>query len=179
MSCSKNLFILLTGLSGAGKTTISKGTIDLLRQDNVTVFHLDGDVLRTGLNKDLGFSVEDRQENLRRVAEIGALLVHTNILVIASFIAPHQSSRDYIKNKVGSNHFAEVFIDAPISVCEKRDVKGLYKKARKGEINHFTGISAPYEPPINPDLIIDTTKMSEHESIEKLHQFILKKMKQV
>lgn len=174
----KSFFILLTGLSGAGKSTIAKGVLIMLQKNNIPSFHLDGDVLRNGLNKDLGFSPKDREENLRRLAEIGKLFVDANMLTLASFIAPYKSNRTYIKNIVGAANFIEVFISTPLSVCENRDVKGLYKKARVGEIADFTGIGAPYEVPITPNFTIDTTNITEEKSVEKLFNFILELIKQ-
>ena len=157
-----------TGLSGAGKTTIANGIKERLKQENIKIIVLDGDKLRNGINKDLGFSLEDRKENIRRVAEIAKLFKDEGFLTIVSFISPTKEIRDLAKNIVSENDFVEVFINAPLEKCIQRDVKGLYKKAISGEINNFTGINSPYERPVNPDIIIDTAKLTVEESVEKI-----------
>lgn len=157
--------IWLTGLSGSGKTTIAK----LLNKEISNSYILDGDVLRTGLNKNLGFSEKDREENIRRAGEVSAILADAGIVTICSFISPYIKDR-YNCRKIHENKnikFFEVFVDAPLSVCENRDPKGLYKKARSGQISQFTGISAPYEIPKSPDLILQTHLDSEKECAEK------------
>lgn len=157
-----------TGLSGAGKTTIANGIKERLKQENIKIIVLDGDKLRNGINKDLGFSLEDRKENIRRVAEIAKLFKDEGFLTIVSFISPTKEIRDLAKNIVSEDDFVEVFINAPLEKCIQRDVKGLYKKAISGEINNFTGINSPYERPVNPDIIIDTAKLTVEESVEKI-----------
>ncbi len=157
-----------TGLSGAGKTTIAYGIKERLKQENIKIIVLDGDKLRNGINKDLGFSLEDRKENIRRVAEIAKLFKDEGFLTIVSFISPTKEIRDLAKNIVSEDDFVEVFINAPLEKCVQRDVKGLYKKAISGEISNFTGINSPYERPVNPDIIIDTAKLTVEESVEKI-----------
>lgn len=169
----KGFFVLFTGLSGAGKSTLAVGVEKILKQESVHTFHLDGDILREGLNKDLSFSTEDRKENIRRLAEIGKLFVDAGMLTLASFIAPIEIDRENIKKTIGKDNYIEIFVSTPITTCEKRDVKGLYKKARKGEIPNFTGIGSPYEEPISPNYIIDTTKDTIDESIEKVCSYLL------
>lgn len=168
----KGCFILLTGLSGSGKSTLAEGLERALIQSNRHTFHLDGDVLRMGLTKDLGFSPEDRKENLRRVAEVGHLFVEAGIVCIASFIAPYASDRENLRQIIGDDSFIEIYVSTPLDTCELRDVKGLYKKARTGEISHFTGISAPYEAPLHPNYTIDTSSESIEQSVASLHTFL-------
>ena len=155
----------LIGLSGAGKTTLSNNVVEIL-DNKFLIKVLDGDILRNGLNSNLSFSIEDRNENIRRVAEVTKLFLDSGFTVINSFITPTEEMRQIAKNILG-DQYIEVFIDAPLSVCESRDVKGLYKKARTGEIKNFTGIDSIFEKPINPDIIIDTTE-SICVSVEKL-----------
>jgi adenylylsulfate kinase len=173
MSKNTGFFILLTGLSGAGKSSISDGVFEKLKQNSLPVFQLDGDKLRNGLNKDLGFSNKDRSENIRRTAEIGKLLVEANILVLASFIAPFEEDRSKIRNCLGDLRYFEIYVDTPLEICEQRDVKGLYKKVRNGQLKNFTGIDSPYEVPAQYHLKINAGKESLEESIEKVFHFIL------
>lgn len=168
--------IWLTGLSGSGKTTIGIGLEKALFERKHLSQILDGDNIRTGINSNLTFSVEDRIENIRRIAEVSRLFINCGIIVISCFIAPTNDIRKMAKEIIGEENFIEVFISAPLNVCELRDVKGLYKKARRGEIDNFTGIDAPYEAPDHPDIIIKTDKMSVDESINQLLQFILPKI---
>lgn len=154
-----------TGLSGAGKSSLShnlKSKLDEMLGDNRKVFLLDGDVIRTGLNKDLGFSAEDRDENIRRISEVAKLFTHSGLICFVAFISPYSKGRDYAKqiHEAEGLQFHECHIAATLEVCEGRDVKGLYKKAREGIIKDFTGISAPYEEPTNPSLYIDTGTQS-------------------
>lgn len=160
-----------TGLSGAGKTTIAEAFAKKMQQNQLKVIVLDGDEMRKGLCKGLGFSEADRMENIRRIAEVSKLLIMNDIYVICSLISPLQSMRDLAKEIIGNDYFREIFISAPIEVCEKRDVKGLYQKARKGEILGFTGISAPFEPPQNADMVIETDKYNLAESLAQLWAF--------
>jgi len=169
----KGFFVLFTGLSGAGKSTLAVGVERVLKQMNIHTFHLDGDILRQGLNKDLGFTSEDRKENIRRLAEIGKLFVDAGMITLASFIAPVEVDRENIKNTIGKENYIEIFVSTPISTCEERDIKGLYKRARKGEIPNFTGIGSPYEKPNTPNFIIDTTGDKIEDSIEKICTFLL------
>ncbi len=162
-----------TGLSGAGKTTIAYGIKERLKQENIKIIVLDGDKLRKGINKDLGFSLEDRKENIRRVAEIAKLFKDEGFLTIVSFISPTKEIRDLAKSIVSEDGFVEVFIDAPLEKCIQRDVKGLYKRAISGEISNFTGINSPFERPINPDITIDTDKLTVDESVEKIIKILI------
>lgn len=154
----------LTGLSGAGKSTVALGVEHTMHRLGYQAFVLDGDNVRAGLNSDLGFSPEDRHENLRRIAEVAALFAQSGSLVVTAFISPYQADRDQARAIIGEG-FHEVHVHAGLDVCEARDPKGLYKRARAGLIPNFTGISAPFEAPTNPDLIIDTSKYDIGESI--------------
>ncbi|WP_281752170.1 adenylyl-sulfate kinase [Neptunitalea chrysea] len=162
-------FVLwFTGLSGSGKSTIANLVEKELFFKGIQVFSLDGDNIRAGINKGLTFSEGDRYENLRRIAEIAKLFVDSGVVVIAAFVSPLKKDREMIEAIVGSDDFVEVFVDTSLEECERRDVKGLYKKARAGEIKNFTGISAPYEAPENPFLEIKTEEMSVEEAVEKV-----------
>ena len=163
----KTKVIWLTGLSGAGKTTLALSLEKLLKQKGYSVKTLDGDILRKGINQDLGFSEKDRKENIRRVAEISKLFLDMGVLTINSFICPTKEMRDHAREIIGEN-FIEVYINTPIHICEERDVKGLYRKVRNGEIINFTGIDAPYEVPINPEIEIKTAAKTVEESINEL-----------
>lgn len=163
----------LTGLSGSGKSTIAQALERALYNNGFFAQVLDGDNIRSGINNNLGFTIEDRKENIRRIAEVSKLYVHTGIICINSFISPTKEIRDYAKSIIGEENFVEVYINAPIEVCEDRDVKGLYKKARAGEIKGFTGIDSPYEAPENPDFEIKTNENTVEEAVEKLRAFVL------
>ncbi len=156
--------IWLTGLSGAGKSTLASWVEQQLMAQNKLTFILDGDNVRHGLNNDLGFSPQDRSENIRRVAEVAKLFNQAGLIVLVSFISPYIRDRSLAKTIIGEDHFLEVHLSTDLRTCEQRDIKGLYKKARKGEIADFTGISAPYEVPEAPDLRIDTENMSIEQS---------------
>jgi len=172
----KGIVIWFTGLSGSGKTTLANGLEMALYQSGFKTFILDGDNLRGGLCKDLGFSEEDRIENIRRVGEVAKLMIGSGIIVLAAFISPFETDREMVKNLVGEADFVKVFVDCPIDVCEQRDTKGLYKKARAGEIRNFTGISSPFEIPENPDLILKTAELPKEKLIEDLLNFIKPKI---
>lgn len=172
----KAFLIWFTGLSGSGKSTIANGVEKALYQKTIHTYLLDGDNLRKGLNKDLGFSPEDRSENIRRISEIASLFVDAGVVVLAAFVSPYKNDREMIRNTVKDDNFVEIFVDTPLEECEKRDVKGLYAKARTGEIKNFTGISAPYERPEAPDLRLDTTLESIEESVEKVIGIISKRL---
>jgi adenylylsulfate kinase len=167
--------IWLTGLSGSGKSTIAQHLETLLHGKRFFVKLLDGDNMRFGINKNLGFSEEDRLENIRRVAEITKLFVESGVITINSFISPTESIRTLAKSIIGEADFNEVFVDCPLEVCEKRDVKGLYKKARAGEIKNFTGIDSVFESPDNPAFVVNTGDLNIEESVKKVYEFILKK----
>jgi adenylylsulfate kinase len=164
----KAISIWLTGLSGSGKTTIAKNLEKSLAKLGFITKVLDGDNVRTGICNNLNFSAQDRIENIRRISEVSKLFVDGGIITINSFISPTIAIRRMAKEIIGPESFFEVFIDADLNTCEKRDVKGLYAKARKGEIKDFTGISAPFEKPINADLVLDTNTLSVAQSVEKV-----------
>ena len=172
----KSFVVWFTGLSGSGKSTLANLLEIELHNLGMSTYILDGDNIRQGINKDLSFSSQDRSENIRRIAEIGNLMIDAGIITLSAFVSPFQKDREMVRNTVGKNNFVEVFINTSLSECEKRDVKGLYKKARAGEISNMTGISSPYEPPTNPDLEIITDKESVEESLLKLLKFIKNKI---
>ena len=165
--------VWFTGLSGSGKSSIANILEKKLQALGKHTITLDGDNMRHGLNRDLGFTTADRVENIRRVGEVAKLMVNSGLICITSFISPFESERKMARSLVSENEFIEVYIDTPLSVCEERDVKGLYAKARSGEIPNFTGISSPYESPENPEIIIDTTKLSAEEAANQIIDFIL------
>jgi adenylylsulfate kinase len=162
----KGMTLWFTGLSGAGKTTISQAVENELTAQGYKVEVLDGDVVRENLTKGLGFSKADRDENIRRIGFVAQLLTRNGVIVIVSAISPYRNIRDEVRNRIGD--FVEVYVNAPLAVCEKRDVKGLYKRARSGEIKSFTGIDDPYEPPINPEVECRTDQETLEESVSKV-----------
>ena len=168
-----SVMIWFTGLSGSGKSTIAIALERELQKRGLLCRILDGDNIRSGINNNLGFSAEDRIENIRRIAEIGKLFVDTGIITIAAFISTNNDIREMAANIIGKENFMEIYVSTPIEECERRDVKGLYAKARKGEIKNFTGISAPFEAPQHPALSLDTSKLSVEESVNKLLELIL------
>ena len=172
----RSVMVWFTGLSGSGKSTIAIALERELHQRGLLCRILDGDNIRSGINNNLGFSAEDRVENIRRIAEVSKLFVDTGIITIAAFISPNNELRKMAASIIGEENFLEIYVSTPIEECEKRDVKGLYAKARRGEIKNFTGISAPFEAPESPDLSLDTSKMSVEESVKKLHNLILPKV---
>ena len=163
----------LTGLSGSGKSTLAQQLERLLFEKGFFAQVLDGDNIRSGINNNLSFSIEDRQENIRRIAEISRLYLETGIITINCFISPTRTIRDFARQIVGPDDFLEIYINAPLDVCESRDVKGLYQKARKGEIKEFTGIDSPYEEPEDPALEIRTDQLTIGEAVESIFQFLL------
>jgi len=167
-----SFLVFFTGLSGAGKSTIANRLEERLYKEKIHTYILDGDNIRTGINKGLGFSPEDRSENNRRIGEISKLFVDAGFVILAAFISPYRADRERIKQTVESENFIEVFVNTSLEVCEKRDVKGLYRKARAGEIKNLTGISAPYEIPENPDV-----EVSHLNTIEESVDIIYKKIK--
>jgi len=170
-------FILwFTGLSGSGKSTIANVVEQELFKKGFKTYTLDGDNIRSGINKGLGFSEEDRHENLRRIAEVGKLFVDAGIITIGAFVSPLKKDRELVKNIIGEEDFVEIFVNTSLAECERRDVKGLYKKARAGEIKNFTGINAPYESPQNPDILIETEKESIEEAVKKVITFVENKL---
>jgi len=170
-------FVLwFTGLSGSGKSTIANVVEQELFKKGFKTYTLDGDNIRSGINKGLSFSEEDRYENLRRIAEVGKLFVDAGIITIGAFVSPLEKDREQVKNIIGEQDFVEIFVDTSLEECERRDVKGLYKKARAGEIKNFTGIDAPYESPQNPDILIETEKESIEEAVRKIITFVENKL---
>jgi len=170
----KGVVIWLTGLSGCGKSTIASKLQEDLFQLGCQVYILDGDNIRHGLNGDLGFSPEDRKENIRRIGQVAHLFADAGTIAITSFISPYQKDRDQARSLMKEGEFVEVFVKAPLSICEDRDPKGLYKKARDGVIKEFTGISAPYEEPVNPEIILETDKLSVEESVVAITNYLKK-----
>lgn len=164
----KAKLIWFTGLSGSGKSTLAVQLEAALHQKEYKTYLLDGDNIRAGINKDLSFTDTDRIENIRRIGEVSKLMLDSGIIVLSAFISPFQSDRDQVKKIVGSENYIEVFVDTPLEVCEQRDVKGLYKKARAGEIKNFTGIDSAYEIPTRPDIIIPTHTMNVNDSLDLL-----------
>ena len=173
-----SFLIFFTGLSGSGKSTIANGLERRLYNDAIKTYILDGDNVRHGINKNLTFSPEDRSENLRRIGEISKLLIEAGVVVLAAFIAPYEKDREFIKKTVGADNYVEVFVNTSLEECERRDVKGLYKKARKGEIKNMTGISAPYEVPKNAYIEV-TQRNTLEEAVEIIYNKIKDKLKLV
>ena len=171
----RGVTIWLTGLSGSGKSTIAVELEHALLENKHQAYILDGDNIRHGLNKNLGFSPDDRSENIRRIGEVAKLFTDANIITITAFISPYRQDRDNARKLVKEGEFVEVYVECPLDVCEQRDTKGLYKKARSGEVKEFTGISAPYEEPLNPELTIDTSKLSLEESTRTILNYLEQK----
>ena len=165
--------VWLTGLSGSGKSTVANLLEKALWERGVRSFVLDGDNVRHGLNKDLGFSPEDRTENIRRIGEVAALFTEAGVLNVTAFISPYRSDRDMVRAALPEGRFIEVLVECDLEECERRDPKGLYKKARAGEIPEFTGISAPYEAPNKPELVVNTTNQSEEESLKVILDYLV------
>ena len=170
----RGIMIWMTGLSGSGKSTVAIGVERELHNRGILCRILDGDNIRAGINSNLGFSEEDRRENIRRIAEIGKLFVDTGIVTIACFVSPTTELREMARKIIGEKDFREVYIATPLEECERRDVKGLYARARRGEVKDFTGISAPFEAPTTPDLSLDTSKMTLKEEVEAVIELINK-----
>ena len=168
----RGVMLWFTGLSGSGKSTVAIALERELHKRGLLCRILDGDNIRMGINANLGFSEEDRRENIRRVAEVAKLFVDTGIITIAAFVSPTEELRQLAENIIGKDDFKEIFISTPIEECERRDVKGLYVRARRGEVTNFTGISAPFEAPKHPALSIDTSKMPLEESVNMLLKFL-------
>lgn len=157
--------VWFTGLSGAGKSTLAHAVEEVLHRHGHRTFVLDGDNVRHGLCADLGFSQPDRRENLRRISETAKLFIEAGVITLAAFISPIQADREQGRQIIGADNFIEIYVSCPLEVCEQRDVKGIYRRARTGEIKDFTGLSAPYEPPETPDLTLDTSRASLSESV--------------
>lgn len=167
----KGAVLWFTGLSGSGKSTVASSLEKRLHDMGKLTYTLDGDNVRHGLNSDLGFSDEDRVENIRRIGEISKLFVDAGVITIATFVSPFREDRQKVRDLLGKD-FVEIYIDCPIEVCEKRDPKGIYKKARAGEIKHFTGIDSPYESPINPEIVVSTHLNTLDECVDKLVDYL-------
>lgn len=172
-----SFLIWFTGLSGSGKSTIANLVEQQLFEQGVKTYTLDGDNIRKGINNDLTFSPEDRTENIRRIAEIANLMVDAGLVVLAAFVSPYKKDRENVKNIVKNSNFVEVFINTSVEECERRDVKGLYKKARAGEIKNMTGISAPYEAPENADIEIKTEQTTVEEAVKQILEYLTPKLK--
>lgn len=172
------LLAWFTGLSGSGKSTLANGVESALHLRGVHTYLLDGDNIRTGLSQDLSFTDGDRVENIRRIAEVSKLMMDAGLVVLSAFISPFREEREMIRNLVGAENFLEIFVDCPIQVCEERDVKGLYQKARKGLIKNFTGIDSPYQAPLMPFVTIKSAEESLVDSITKITELLAQKIKQ-
>lgn len=170
----KGVTIWFTGLSGSGKSTIAVALEKALHQLGKLSYRLDGDNIRLGINKNLGFSAEDRKENIRRIGEVSKLYCDTGVITLSSFISPYREDRDQVRalHEEGGYHFIEVHVNCSLECAESRDPKGLYKKARAGEIKNFTGIDAPYEPPLNPEITLHTDQMSLEEEVETILDYL-------
>jgi len=175
----KSKVLWFTGLSGSGKSTLAIALEQKLYEYHFFTKLLDGDNIRVGINNNLGFSDKDRQENIRRIAEISKLFLQDGIITINSFVSPTKDIRELAKNVIGENDFNDIYVKASLEICEKRDVKGLYAKARKGEIKDFTGISAPFEEPLNPNITINTGELTIEESIEQIWKYIYPIIKRI
>ncbi|MBS1258959.1 MAG: putative adenylyl-sulfate kinase [Candidatus Scalindua arabica] len=171
----RGVTIWLTGLSGSGKSTIAVELEHALIENRHQAYILDGDNIRHGLNKNLGFSPDDRTENIRRIGEVAKLFTEAGIITITAFISPYREDRDAVRRLLNDGEFIEVHVKCPLDVCEERDTKGLYKKARAGEVKDFTGISAPYEEPLNPEITIDSSKLTVEESTRAVLNYLEEK----
>ncbi|GIP70572.1 MULTISPECIES: adenylyl-sulfate kinase [Lactiplantibacillus] len=168
----KSVVLWFTGLSGSGKSTIANAVEKALFDQQIGSYVLDGDNMRFGLNSNLGFSAEDREENIRRIGEVAKLFIDAGVITLTAFISPYRADRDKVRENLEADEFIEVFVDTPLEVCEQRDVKQLYAKARRGEIKGFTGIDAPYEAPLNPEITIDTSKQPLADSVKQVLTYL-------
>tara|TARA_Y100001960_G_C14596813_1_gene788577 strand:- start:169 stop:756 length:588 start_codon:yes stop_codon:yes gene_type:complete len=169
----KGMVLWITGLPCSGKTTISTGLQSLLLRKNLWAYTLDGDQIRKGLNSDLGFSKEDRIENIRRIGEVAKLFADAGVIIIVAFISPFRKDRDRVRSNLQPGQFVEIYLDCPLEECEKRDDKGLYKRARSGEIQEFTGVSSPYEPPLTPEIQLKTHIRTSTECVGKIIDYLI------
>ena len=172
----KATLIWFTGLSGSGKSTLATHVEAVLQNKGYATYLLDGDNVRDGLNQDLGFDANDRIENIRRIAELSKLFLDAGVILLDSFISPFQADRNRVKDHVGASRYIEVFVDTPLEVCEQRDVKGLYQRARRGEIKNFTGIDSPYEKPSHPDIVIQTATLTVDDSVDRIIKFLIPRL---
>ena len=172
-----SFLLWFTGLSGSGKSTIANAVEQALIGKNIHTYTLDGDNVRKGLNNNLSFSPEDRTENIRRIAEVAHLMIDAGLVVLAAFVSPYEKDRQNIQQIVGAENFVEIFVNTSVEECERRDVKGLYAKARAGEIKNFTGINAPYEAPQSPNIEINTVETSVEEAVAMVVNYITTKLK--
>lgn len=173
-----SFLVFFTGLSGSGKSTIANALEEKLFREDVRTYTLDGDNIRKGINNDLSFIPDHRTENIRRIGEISKLFIDAGIVTLAAFVAPYEKDRKFICDTIGKENYFEIFVNVSLEVCEQRDVKGLYKKARLGKIKNMTGISAPYEVPKNPNVEV-TEKESVNESVEKIYKILKSKLEQI
>jgi len=171
----KGMVLWFTGLSGSGKSTLANALNESLHKKGLSTFVLDGDNIRHGLCNDLGFSDEDREENIRRIGEVSNLFMNAGIITITAFVSPFKKDREKVKNIIGEKDFIEIYCSANLDVCEARDTKGLYKKARLGEIKEFTGISSPYEAPNKPNIIVETGKLNLKDSVNQIINYLNEK----
>jgi adenylylsulfate kinase len=171
----KSVVLWFTGLSGSGKSTVCHEVEERLYQQGCRTFVMDGDNVRHGLCGDLGFSDEDRKENIRRIGEVSKLFIEAGTIVLTAFISPFREEREKVRGLMPHGDFQEIYVDCPIEVCESRDVKGLYKRARSGEVKEFTGISSPYEPPEKPELTVNTDQQMLEESVESVIQLLIER----
>ena len=169
---NRSFVIWFTGLSGSGKSTLANFLEQKLYENGIQTYILDGDNIRFGLNKDLDFSDEGRKENIRRIGEVAKLMTDAGIVVLTAFISPFREDRKTVRQLLDKNDFIEIYVKCDLNVCEERDVKGLYSKARAGEIKDFTGIDSPYEEPENPEFVIDTTENSIEESVDRIYTYL-------
>ena len=173
----KSYLIWFTGLSGSGKSTLANLVETALHKKGISTYILDGDNIRQGINKDLSFAPQDRSENIRRIAEISNLMLEAGVVTLAAFVSPYINDREGVRHIVGADNFIEIYVNTSIEECERRDVKGLYKKARKGEIKNMTGVSSPYEAPTNPDFEVVTDGQSIENSVQSILKFLNQKLK--
>ena len=171
----KGVLIWFTGLSASGKSTVANEVVFRLHEMGKLTYVLDGDNIRHGLNKNLGFSPEDREENIRRISEVGNLFADAGLITTTAFISPYRKDRDFARELLGDGRFVEVFVKASIATCEERDPKGLYKKAKSGEIKEFTGISAPYKEPLKPEIVLDADTMTIEEEVKAVLDYLEEK----
>ena len=175
LNAYKSAILWFTGFSCSGKSTLAYKVEEKLFERGLRDYVLDGDNVRTGLNEDLGFSAEDRKENIRRIGEVAKLFVDAGLIVMAAFISPYEKDREFVRSIVEDDEFIEIYIKCSLEVCEQRDVKGFYKKARAGIIKNFTGIDDPYEEPEHPEIVVETDKMTVEKSVEKIINYLEEK----